>query len=46
MLTADLALRFDPVEWELTKSAAGAQQWKPKGGAGAASVYEEISRRF
>ncbi len=25
-------------EWELTKSPAGAQQWKPKGGAGAASV--------
>jgi len=25
-------------EWELTKSPAGAQQWKPKGGAGAGSV--------
>jgi catalase-peroxidase len=25
-------------EWELTKSPAGAQQWKPKGGAGADSV--------
>ncbi|MBL7814832.1 MAG: catalase/peroxidase HPI [Saprospiraceae bacterium] len=25
-------------EWELTKSPAGAQQWKPKGGAGANTV--------
>ena len=25
-------------EWELTKSPAGAQQWKPKGGAGAGAV--------
>ncbi len=25
-------------EWELTKSPAGAQQWKPKGNAGAGSV--------
>jgi catalase-peroxidase len=25
-------------EWELTKSPAGAQQWKPKNGAGAATV--------
>ncbi len=25
-------------EWELTKSPAGAQQWTPKGGAGAGSV--------
>ena len=25
-------------EWELTKSPAGAQQWKPKGGAGADTV--------
>jgi catalase-peroxidase len=25
-------------EWELTKSPAGAQQWKPKGGAGAGTV--------
>lgn len=25
-------------EWELTKSPAGAQQWKPKGAAGAGSV--------
>ena len=25
-------------EWELTKSPAGAQQWKPKGGAGAGMV--------
>jgi len=25
-------------EWELTKSPAGAQQWKPKGGAGAGVV--------
>jgi catalase-peroxidase len=27
-------------EWELTKSPAGAQQWTPKGGAGANSVPE------
>ncbi|SFM97764.1 catalase/peroxidase HPI [Dokdonella immobilis] len=25
-------------EWELTRSPAGAQQWKPKGGAGAGTV--------
>ncbi len=25
-------------DWELTKSPAGAQQWKPKGGAGAGTV--------
>jgi catalase-peroxidase len=25
-------------EWELTKSPAGAQQWKPKGGAGAGAI--------
>src|SRR5207302_2754806 len=25
-------------EWELTKSPAGAHQWKPKGGAGAGTV--------
>ena len=25
-------------EWELTKSPAGAQQWKPKGGAGAGAM--------
>jgi catalase-peroxidase len=25
-------------EWELTKSPAGAQQWKPKGGAGAGEI--------
>ncbi len=25
-------------EWELTKSPAGANQWKPKGGAGAGTV--------
>ncbi len=25
-------------DWELTKSPAGAQQWRPKGGAGAGSV--------
>jgi catalase-peroxidase len=25
-------------EWELTKSPAGAQQWKPKGGAGAGTI--------
>ena len=25
-------------EWELTKSPAGAQQWKPKGGSGAGTV--------
>jgi catalase-peroxidase len=27
-------------EWELTKSPAGAHQWKPKGGAGADSVRD------
>jgi len=27
-------------EWELTKSPAGAQQWKPKGGAGAGTVVD------
>ncbi len=27
-------------EWELTKSPAGAQQWRPKGGAGAGTVPE------
>ena len=34
-------------EWELTKSPAGAQQWKPKGGAGAGLVPDahESSRR-
>ena len=34
-------------EWELTKSPAGAQQWKPKHGAGAATVPDahDKSRR-
>jgi catalase-peroxidase len=34
-------------EWELTKSPAGAYQWKPKGGAGAGSVPDphDPSRR-
>jgi catalase-peroxidase len=34
-------------EWELTKSPAGAHQWKPKGGAGAGSVPDahDPSRR-
>jgi catalase-peroxidase len=27
-------------EWELTKSPAGAQQWQPKGGAGAGTIPE------
>ncbi|MBY0564970.1 MAG: catalase/peroxidase HPI [Hyphomonadaceae bacterium] len=27
-------------EWELTKSPAGAHQWKPKGGAGAGTVVD------
>jgi catalase-peroxidase len=27
-------------DWELTKSPAGAQQWQPKGGAGAGSVVD------
>ncbi|MFN7507963.1 MAG: peroxidase family protein, partial [Limnobacter sp.] len=27
-------------DWELTKSPAGAQQWKPKGGAGAGTVVD------
>jgi catalase-peroxidase len=27
-------------EWELTKSPAGAHQWKPKGGAGAGTVLD------
>jgi len=34
-------------EWELTKSPAGAQQWKPKGGAGAGTVphaYDKSKR--
>ncbi|MBX7126499.1 MAG: catalase/peroxidase HPI [Cyclobacteriaceae bacterium] len=30
-------------EWELTKSPAGAQQWKPKGGAGANTVPDAHS---
>ncbi len=36
-------------EWELTKSPAGAHQWKPKGGAGAGSVpdaHDPSKRRF
>ena len=34
-------------EWELTKSPAGAHQWKPKGGAGAGTVpdAQEPSKR-
>ncbi|HEX7643131.1 MAG TPA: catalase/peroxidase HPI [Burkholderiaceae bacterium] len=34
-------------EWELTKSPAGAHQWKPKGGAGAGTVPDahDASRR-
>jgi catalase-peroxidase len=31
-------------EWELTKSPAGAQQWRPKGGAGAGSVPDAHDR--
>src|SRR3990172_9590014 len=31
-------------EWELTKSPAGARQWKPKGGAGAGSVPDAHDR--
>ena len=31
-------------EWELTKSPAGAHQWKPKGGAGAGSVPDAHDR--
>ncbi len=31
-------------EWELTKSPAGAHQWKPKGGAGAATVPDAHDR--
>jgi catalase-peroxidase len=34
-------------EWELTKSPAGAQQWTPKGGAGAGTVPDahDLSKR-
>src|SRR5262249_52009749 len=34
-------------EWELTKSPAGAQQWKPKDGAGAGMIPDahDISKR-
>jgi catalase-peroxidase len=34
-------------EWELTKSPAGAHQWKPKGGAGAGTVPDahDLSKR-
>jgi catalase-peroxidase len=31
-------------EWELTKSPAGAHQWRPKGGAGAAKVPDAHDR--
>jgi len=31
-------------EWELTKSPAGANQWKPKGGAGAGTVPDAQDR--
>ncbi len=35
-------------EWELTKSPAGANQWKPKGGAGAGTVpqADDASKRI
>jgi catalase-peroxidase len=35
-------------EWELTKSPAGAQQWKPRGGAGAGTVPDayDASKRI
>jgi len=35
-------------EWELTKSPAGAQQWRPKGGAGAGTVPQahDASKRI
>jgi catalase-peroxidase len=35
-------------EWELTKSPAGAQQWKPKGGGGAGTVPQahDASKRI
>jgi catalase-peroxidase len=32
-------------EWELTKSPAGAQQWVPKGGAGAGTVPDAHDRK-
>ena len=34
-------------EWELTKSPAGAHQWRPKGGAGAGSIPDafDLSKR-
>jgi len=34
-------------EWELTKSPAGAHQWKPKGGAGAGTIPDahDLSKR-
>lgn len=34
-------------EWELTKSPAGAQQWKPKGGAGAGLIPDahDVSKK-
>jgi catalase-peroxidase len=31
-------------EWELTKSPAGAHQWKPKGGAGAGTVPDAFDK--
>ncbi len=31
-------------EWELTKSPAGAHQWKPKGGAGAGTVQHAFDK--
>jgi catalase-peroxidase len=31
-------------EWELTKSPAGAHQWRPKGGAGAGTIPDAHDR--
>ena len=36
--SADFFKHLFGYEWELTKSPAGAHQWKPKGGAGAGTV--------
>ncbi len=33
-------------EWELTKSPAGAHQWKPKGGAGTVPAAHDSSKRI
>ena len=32
-------------EWELTKSPAGAHQWRPKNGAGAGTIPTRTTRR-